>query len=94
MKFFKKNYFNNIDDWLYYLDIIKNKKLSLIIQGSESIKFYKNGKIHNSKNAAVVYYNGDKCFIINGNKFFYSEIYGKIIDKKYWRKFVKMKAFL
>jgi hypothetical protein len=94
MNFLTTNKFDNIDSWLDYIDIIKNNKLDVIIQTSECIKFYKNGSIHNSKNAAIVYYTGDKSFIINGNNLFYSEIYGEIIDKKYWRKFVKLQVFL
>jgi hypothetical protein len=54
------------------------------------IVFYKNGKLHNSKNAAYTSSNKYKEFSLNG------KCYGNHheFNKKSWRRFVKMQAFL
>ena len=53
------------------------------------ITFYKNGKIHNTKNAAHI--NG-----IFNNYYLNNEFYGNKYDftKESWRRFCKLKAFL
>ena len=54
------------------------------------VYFYKNGKYHNSKNAAIINYIGYKEFSLN------DEYYGDEYDftKQSWRRFVKLKFFL
>jgi hypothetical protein len=58
--------------------------------GTALIIFFKNGKAHNSKNAAYVRNSGYEEFYLNGI------CYGNQDDftKKSWRRFAKMQAFL
>ena len=75
----------------YYLDRIKDYNLTAIYRSSSSsIQFYKNGMLHNSKNAAYVYIGGYKRFYLNGKYYSYQDKF----TKKSWRKFVKLKVFL
>ena len=65
MKFYKdKN--NYINEWLDYLDKIKENKLDIIVQHAMNrIKFFKNGKLHNNKNAATINFdNKTKAFLL------------------------------
>ena len=83
MKFYK-------DKYIYgYLDKIINKKITAIYCNN-NISFFKNGKLHNPKNATYIRYDEYKQFRLNGiyyggeNKF----------TKKSWRRFAKMQTFL
>jgi hypothetical protein len=70
---------------------IANSKLTAINQGNTKfIYFYKNGTFHNSKNAANFLYDDALRFYLNGKFYGYKDDF----DKKSWRKFVKLKAFL
>lgn len=83
MKFYK-----NKINW-DYLNKIKKQKISSIYSTEDAIVFFKDGKYHNSKNAAYIN-NIYKAFYFNDN------CYGDQNDftKKSWRRFVKMQAFL
>jgi hypothetical protein len=85
MKFYKDK--NNS---LYCLDKIESNNLTAIcIDFLFNTNFYKNGKIHNIKNAA--YINGIyKDYYLN------NEFYGNQnkFNKRSWRKLVKLMAFL
>jgi hypothetical protein len=85
MKFYKDK--NNS---LYYLDKIEVYNLTAIcLDFIFNINFYKNGKIHNLKNAAHI--NGIyKDYYLN------DLYYGSEFDftKSSWRRFVKLQAFL
>ena len=65
-------------------------KLSGICCNRYSISFLKNGKFHNTKNAAYIEKNGYKEFILDDITF------GCALDfaKKSWRRFVRMQTFL
>ncbi len=62
----------------------------LISSGSLYVRFLKNGKDHNTKNAALIRYDGYKQFYLNNKLYGYK----KDFTKKSWRKFVKMQVFL
>ena len=87
MKFYRDIYNSN------YHGMIEFYKLNaILICHNNCLLFYKNGKMHNSKNAAHAYY-GYKSFSLKG------ENYGNLtkFNKSSWRKFVrelKMKVFL
>ena len=84
MKFYKDKVNNNS-----YLRKIRFRKLTSIYIDNIGIDFFKNGKRHNSKNAAFtdgIY----KQFFLNGN--FYG--YESHFTKESWRKFIKMQVFL
>ncbi len=86
MKFYIDKYKNNI----YYWNKIKNNKLTAVYLNSYNYTwFFKNGKLHNNKNAA---------YILNRYKEFHlNDIYcgyNKDFTKHSWRKFVKLQAFL
>lgn len=72
-----------------YNKIITNN-LTAIYKSYDTIRFFKNGKFHNSKNVAVTNDNGFKLFYLN-NKF-----YGNITNysKSSWRRFTKLQVFL
>ena len=75
----------------YLAKITENKLCSIFTHISfEIVNFYKKGKRHNVKNAAVFCKNGNKEFWLN------DEIYGTQdhLTKKSWRKFVKLQVFL
>jgi hypothetical protein len=83
MKFYKQNDFN------YYIKI-KNNKLTAIYCHYLYVCFYKNGNIHNVKNAAFINENNYKKYFLN------DQFYGNKnnFTKETWRIFVKLKAFL
>ena len=91
MKFYKYK-----DDCNYWNKIKKYELTAIYYQPNRSIyvQFFKNGKLHNAKNASYVTYHGMKAFNLNGN--FYGNFYGKKNDftKESWRRFVKLQAFL
>jgi hypothetical protein len=82
MKFYKDKYSYG------YCDKIINNNLT-IMYSNIYIYFYKNGKNHNTKNAAFIS-NKYKEFRLNG------KYYGNTNDftKQSWRRFVKLQAFL
>jgi len=85
MKFYKDK-----KNSLYYLDKIEVYDLTAIcIDFIFNINFYKNGKIHNTKNAAYIH-NEYKDYYLDG------KCYGDddSFNKQSWCKFVKLKAFL
>ena len=69
---------------------IKAYNLTAIFNDHYNVIFYKNGEIHNNKNAAYINYSGFKEFRLNGIYYGCEEHF----NKKSWRKFVKLKAFL
>jgi hypothetical protein len=91
MKFYKGKYYKS-----YYYNIIIGKDLNAIYFDEHQIAdkiyydivFFKNGYVHNPKNA--IYFKGNKEFYLN------DEIYGyeNEFTKQSWRKFVKMQVFL
>jgi hypothetical protein len=85
MKFYKYNH--QIDP---YVKIINNKLTSVFISFHKTTMFFKNGKYHNNKNAAIYYIDGIKEFRLN------SEYYGnhKSFTKESWRKSFKLQVFL
>jgi hypothetical protein len=90
MKFYKE-YKNSY----YYLDKVEYNKLDAIyFSGIENVLFFIEGKKHNNKNAALIHFSANKRFYLNGK--LYGKVYGNQIDfdKKSWRKFVKLQAFL
>jgi len=80
MKFYKCKNLNKILDF----------HLNCVYCNYSYVQFFKNGKLHNAKNASYVTYHGMKAFNLNGN------FYGKKNDftKESWRRFVKLQAFL
>jgi hypothetical protein len=89
MKFYK--YKQNF----YYRDKIINNNLSAIYcysynKYTYNIIFFKNGKHHNTKNAAFVRDGGYKSFYLN--RIFYGN--QNNFTKKSWHRFVKMNVFL
>ena len=85
MKFYKDKNTDIIDFWkkIYF------NKLTAI-HSDTIVRFVKNGKYHNAKNAAFIKPDGCKQFCLNG------KLYGDENDfaEKSWRKFVKMQVFL
>jgi hypothetical protein len=79
MKFYKNN---------FYYKIISNKLTSIYVD-KNTLSFYKNGNLHNSKNVAYKNNNGYKEFVLNDIVFGYS----KDFTKKSWRRFVNMQVF-
>jgi hypothetical protein len=75
----------------YYYDYIFaiSNNITAIYSNSKIIFFYKNGKFHNTKNAAYIY-NRRKSFRFNNTW------YGNQNDftKESWRRFVKLQVFL
>jgi hypothetical protein len=90
MKFYTNNY------KISYLNLINENKLNAVYSNIFFVKFFKNGKDHNSKNAAYVEHYTfiskyiEKYFYLNG------KCYGTNNDftKQSWRKFVKLQVFL
>lgn len=82
MKFYK------VTNYIYWSQFI-NSKLNAIYCDA-NIRFLKNGKHHNPKNAAFINYKGDKQYILNG------KYYGnhKDFTKETWRRFVNLNVFL
>lgn len=84
MKFYiyKKNF-------QYLSNIIKNK-LNAVYIDDVATDFFKNGKLHNFKNAAFITSKIEKGFYLNGID--YGSGYS--FTKQSWRRFVKLQAFL
>ena len=85
MKFYRDK--NNT----FYFNKIKNNNLTCVYCDDIGVDFFKNGKNHNTKNTAYIHNdNKFKEFCLNG------KYYGDQNDfnKKSWRKFVKLQAFL
>jgi len=88
-------FYRDTKDYKYHDYIAKNNVTAIYHSKSNKIVFYSKGRRHNTKNAAVYYYNNLnlKFFFLNGkifrNKFYPSGDY----DKKSWRQFVKMLIF-
>jgi hypothetical protein len=75
----------------YLAKITTNKLCSIFTHISfEIVNFYKKGKRHNVKNAAVSCKNGNKEFWLNDKIYCYEYNF----TKQSWRKFVKLKVFL
>jgi hypothetical protein len=85
MKFYR---YNDTDYSFFYK--IQNNKLNAIYYDNIVIRFFKNGKYHNTKNATLIYYNGYKEFCLNNKYYGYKFNF----TKKSWRRFVKMQVFL
>jgi ATP sulfurylase len=83
MKLYKENKSN-----ICYYDKIKNNNLTCIYHDSYTVDFYKNGKLHNDKNVALISKSGYKSFYLNGKH------YRNNFTKKSWRKFVKLQTFI
>lgn len=73
-----------------YFSKIKDNKFSAIYSYSEFFQFFKNGKMHNTKNAAYKGNDGYKEFNLNGKCYGYKYNF----TKQSWRRFVKMQVFL
>ena len=84
MKFYMDK--NNI----FYYNKIKNNNLTCVYYDNIAIRFFKNGKYNNTKNAAYITYNGYKSFYLNN--IFYGD--QAKFTKYSWRRFVKLQAFL
>ncbi len=84
MKFYR----NKNNEYCYWDKIIDNKLT--VIYFSHNIWFFKNGKLHNSKNAAYIRHDGYKQFCLNGTCYGFEYHF----NKESWRKFSKLKAFL
>ena len=92
MKFFKDNNFNFNNNFVlkFWLKIINNKLTAIYLNHKNTVSFFKNAKLHNSKNAALIYSNADKEFYLN--HLYYG--YNNTFTKSSWRKFIKLQAFL
>ena len=73
----------------YYYSKISNNKLNAIYS-FDYVMFFKNGLLHNNKNAAYIADTGYKEFFIN------NICYGinNNFSKKSWRKFYKLYSFI
>jgi hypothetical protein len=85
MKFYKEKSINGNYFWFK----IHEFNITAIYINSRTF-FFKNGKYHNSKNAAYIRYDGYKEFYLN-NKY-YDDV--NKFTKQSWRKFVKLQVFL
>ncbi len=83
MKFYRDKY-----PYIFWYKI-KDYKLTTIYYDNIVIRFFKNGKYHNNKNACYVHKEGYKYFYL------YGKYYGDQdkFTKKSWRRFVKMQVF-
>jgi hypothetical protein len=89
MKFYRGEFdHENFINSKYYYQIINNKLTAVYCD--DRTMFFKNGKDHNSKNAAIHWLDGFKEFCLN------DITYGTEDDftKESWRRFCKLKAFL
>ena len=68
---------------------MKNK-LNAVHIDHVATDFFKNGKLHNFKNAAYITSKMEKSFYLNGINYGINYSF----TKKSWRRFVKMQAFL
>mgnify|MGYP007069476646 CR=1 FL=1 len=87
LKDFRKK---NNDKANIFWDLIIVGKLTAIHNGFLMVRFYKNGRLHNTKNAACTDDYAYREFRLNGN--WYSV--NKNFTKESWRRFVKLQAFL
>lgn len=89
MNFYKRstNLYDRYNTYTYVYKIRFNN-LTAIFHDFYEVIFYKNGKIHNSKNAAICRESKVKFFWL------YDTNYGSEFAKESWRIFVKLKAFL
>ena len=87
MKFYKEKYYTN------YSNLIFKNKLNAIYCSYYTI-FFKNGKYHNTKNAAYThnehkdYYLNNKCY---GGQYAVTK---QSFTKQSWRRFVKLQVFI
>ena len=84
---FKHYSYSNYNTYIY-VNKIRFNNLNAIFHDYYEVIFYKNGKIHNSKNAAIYSESSGKNFWL------YDMNYSNEFTKESWRKFVKLKAFL
>jgi hypothetical protein len=89
MKFYK------FEENFKYYEYVSYYNLTCILAIKNDVLFYKNGVLHNTKNAAYISYNKYKRisysqFYLNGG--FYG--YKKHFNKKSWRKYIKLQVFL
>ena len=82
MKFNRDRFSSN-----YWDKINKNKLSSIYLDYDYDIRFYKNGKLHNIKNAAIFFKNGIKKYYKNNKS------YERFLNKKHWRKYLISEAF-
>jgi hypothetical protein len=85
MKFYREK------DSLHYWLKIRSNNLDAIYYDNGSW-FFKNGEIHNYKNAAYKNNNDYKEFALNGVIHFCC--YGNSFTKESWRRYVKLQVFL
>lgn len=64
MKFYRDRFSSN-----YWDKINKNKLSSIYLDYDYDIRFYKNGKLHNIKNAAIFFKNGIKKYYKNNKSY-------------------------
>jgi hypothetical protein len=86
MKFYRDIHYS----FDYWCKIYDNKFNAIYIDNYLNIRFFKNGMLHNEKNAAISGYKR-KEFYLN------DKCYGDQYDdftKKSWHRFVKLQAFL
>jgi len=83
MKFYKYKY-----GFGYFNKIMVNK-FNAIYSDRDVIAFYRNGKLHNTKNASYILFK-NKSFCLNANHYGYECDF----TKESWRRFVKMQVFL
>ncbi len=88
-------FYTDIIIYKFYYYYITSGKLTCIHFDKlyDSVVFYKNGQLHNSKNASYFGYNklnSFKEFWLNGR--YYGTNY--TFTKSSWRKFAKLQAFL
>jgi hypothetical protein len=74
---------------LIFWSKIKNNYITAIYVDSIAVTFYKNGNIHNLKNAADIKYNGLKSFYMDNICYSYENNF----TKHSWRRFVKLQVF-
>ena len=87
LKDFRKK---NNDKANIFWDLIIVGKLTAIHNGFLMVTFYKNGRLHNTKNAAYIYGNKQKQFCLNDKRY----VNQKKFTKESWRRFVKIQVFL
>ena len=90
---FALNSLKNIKDFekiTYFWEFILNNKITAIQNNFNATRFFKNGKIHNAKNAAYINDLGCKQFVLN-DKYYGGE---NKFTKESWRRFVKLQVFL
>ena len=76
-----------------YISKIICNKLSAIHYEYNSVRFYKNGELHNSKNAAMI----NQGELDVGKAFYLNDIWRgskSSFTKESWQRFVKMQVFL